>query len=185
MTGPHSTRRVFLIGFMGAGKTSVGKALARRLKWKFYDLDEFIENRERTSISNIFSSAGESAFRTIESAALMELLKTAELSNSIIALGGGTFVEEKNREMLQRPGAITVLLDAPLEELERRCIIGHGGRPLAQERERFRELFVKRREAYDHAQLRIQTAGKAIERVAREIEVLLSRRERAGTEVAK
>ena len=87
--------------------------------------------------------------------------------------------------MLQRPGAITVLLDAPLEELERRCNIGHGGRPLAQARERFRELFVKRREAYDHAQLRIQTAGKAIERVAREIEVLLSRRERAGTEVAK
>ena len=86
MTGPHSTRRVFLIGFMGAGKSSVGKALARRLKWKFYDLDEFIENRERTSISSIFSSAGEAAFRTIESAALMELLKTAELSNSIIAL---------------------------------------------------------------------------------------------------
>jgi len=185
MTGPHPTRRVFLIGFMGAGKTTVGKALARRLKWKFYDLDEFIENRERTSIPNIFSSAGESAFRIIESAALMELLKTTELSNSIIALGGGTFVQEKNREILQRPGTITVLLDAPLEELERRCNIGPGGRPLAQDREKFRELFGKRREAYDHAQLRIQTAGKAIERVAKEIEVLLSRRESAGREVAK
>src|SRR5437764_12536003 len=132
MTGPHSTRRVFLIGFMGAGKTSVGKALSRRLKWKFYDLDEFIENRERTSISSIFSSAGEAAFRTIESAALMELLKMTEMSNSIIALGGGTFVEEQNREMLQRPGAITVPLDAPLEELDGPGHLGHRGRPLAR-----------------------------------------------------
>src|SRR5947209_19242256 len=121
MTGPQPTRRVFLIGFMGAGKTSVGKALARHLKWTFYDLDEFIESRERTSIASIFSGAGEAAFRAIESAALMELLKTVESSNAVIALGGGAFVQEKSREILQNAGAITVLLDAPLEELERRC----------------------------------------------------------------
>ena len=120
MTGPHSTRRVFLIGFMGAGKTSVGKALARRLKWKFYDLDELIENREHSSIAEIFSSAGEAAFRTIESTALMELLQLTESSDSIIALGGGAFAQEKNREIVQGPGSIIVLLEAPVEELERR-----------------------------------------------------------------
>src|SRR5947209_11463978 len=70
MTGPHLTRRVFLIGFMGAGKTSAGKMLARRLNWKFFDLDELIEQREQASIAAIFSRAGESGFRQIESAVL-------------------------------------------------------------------------------------------------------------------
>ena len=185
MTGLHPTRRVFLIGFMGAGKSTVGKTLARRLKWKFYDLDELIENREHSSIAEIFSSAGEAAFRTIESTALMELLQLTESSDSIIALGGGAFAQEKNREIVQGPGSITVLLEAPVEELERRCNIGLGERPLAQDREKFRELFAKRREAYDRAQLKVQTAGKTIEDVAKEIQMLLSRRASAGTEVTK
>jgi len=172
MTGPHLTRRVFLIGFMGAGKTSAGKMLARRLNWKFFDLDELIEQREQASIAAIFSRAGESGFRQIESAVLRQLLET-EQQDSIIALGGGTFVQSHNRDLLAQAGAITVLLDAPVEELARRCEAEAGRRPLAQDRKKFNELFAGRREAYDMARFRIQTAGKSLESVVAEVEKLL------------
>src|SRR5579872_3400460 len=71
----NSAQRVFLVGFMGAGKSSVGRALARRLGWRFYDLDEMIEAREKTTIAQIFTTAGEPAFRRIEAATLLELLE--------------------------------------------------------------------------------------------------------------
>ena len=157
---------------MGAGKTSAGKTLARRLNWKFFDLDDLIEQREQASVPAIFSRVGESGFRQIESAVLRQLLETNH-QNSIIALGGGTFVQSENRNLLAQAGAITVLLDAPVEELARRCEVEAGRRPLAQDKERFNQLFASRREAYELARFRIQTAGKTIEEVAAEIETLL------------
>ena len=172
MSGPYSTRPVFLIGFMGAGKTSAGKALARRLNWKFFDLDDLIEQYEQASVAVIFSRVGESGFRQIESAVLWQLLEMNH-QNSVIALGGGTFVQSQNRDLLSQAGAITVLLDAPVEELARRCEVEGGGRPLAQDKEKFNQLFASRREAYELARFRIQTAGKTVENVAAEIEELL------------
>lgn len=172
MPGPYSTRPVFLIGFMGAGKTSAGKALARRLSWKFFDLDDLIEQNEQASVPAIFSCVGESGFRQIESAALRQLLEMNH-QNSIIALGGGTFVQSQNRDLLAEAGAITILLDAPVEELARRCEAEAGRRPLAQDKEKFNQLFATRREAYKLARFRIETAGKTIEEVAGEIEALL------------
>ncbi|HEY6254113.1 MAG TPA: shikimate kinase, partial [Candidatus Angelobacter sp.] len=131
MTGPKQRRRVFLIGFMGAGKTSVGKVLARRLGWKFHDLDDLIESREQRSIAAIFNDVGESGFRRIETDVLMALLEQSRMdSSSIVALGGGAFVQPENREALERAGVITVLLSAPLEELQRRCQDGSDVRPL-------------------------------------------------------
>src|SRR5579864_1236172 len=107
---------------MGAGKTSVGKILAQRLGWKFHDLDQRIESREQRSIAAIFDEVGETGFRKIETAALTELLEQSRMDpGSIVALGGGAFVQQKNRDALQHAGAITVLLTAPLEELQRRC----------------------------------------------------------------
>lgn len=172
MPGPYSTRPVFLIGFMGAGKTSAGQALAHRLSWKFFDLDDLIEQNEQASVPAIFSRVGEKGFRQIESAALRQLLEMNP-QNSIIALGGGTFVQSQNRDLLAEAGAITILLDAPVEELARRCEAEAGRRPLAQDREKFNQLFAGRRAAYKLARFRIETAGKTIEEVAGEIAALL------------
>ena len=172
MTGPLPRRLVFLIGFMGAGKTTVGKALAQRLGWKFYDLDELIETREQQSIAGIFATAGESRFRKIESATLAELLKKNFSASVVVALGGGTFVQAQNREALQRAGATVVLLNAPIEELRRRCG-DTKTRPLAGDKTKFEQLFASRQSAYALADLKIETADKTVEQVAEEMARML------------
>jgi shikimate kinase len=166
---------VFLIGFMGAGKTSVGRTLAARLGWRFFDLDRLIEEREGRKVPAIFAELGESAFRAAESAALAELLQDSELQGElVVALGGGTFVHPANREQLQRAGAITILLEAPLKELRRRCTSDPTVRPLAQEENRFAELFAARQSTYELARHKVSTMGKAVEDVAAEIERILT-----------
>jgi shikimate kinase len=170
----NAVRRVVLIGFMGAGKTTVGRALARRLGRPFYDLDDVIEQRERRIVAEIFARQGEDAFRRLETAALRHLLEeNASQGDLILALGGGAFVQAQNRALLEQAGAVTVLLEAPLEELRRRCQGEHKVRPLAQQQERFAELFAARRADYERAQVRVDTSGKPVEQVAAEIELLL------------
>jgi shikimate kinase len=170
----RSTRRIVLIGFMGAGKTTVGRLLAKRLRRPFYDLDDVIEQREQQTIAAIFSQQGEAAFRRSETAALGHLLEeSTSAGDLILALGGGAFVQPENRALLEQAGAVTVLLEAPLEELQRRCQGEHKVRPLAQQQERFAELFAGRRADYARAQHRVQTQGKPVEQVAAEIENLL------------
>ncbi len=176
--GAHPTRQVFLVGFMGAGKTSVGKALARRLGWSFLDLDDLIEAQEKAAVRDIFTSAGEPAFRRIENAVLNRLLlESDDHLDTVIALGGGAFAQPGNREVLQRHEATTILLHAPVDELKRRCQTDDNLRPLAQnlsgDPSRFEELFANRRPAYDLAKLKVETSGKTIEEVAGEIEQLL------------
>jgi shikimate kinase len=167
-------RCVVLIGFMGAGKTTVGHALARRLRWNFLDLDDVIEQREHKSVAEIFASSGEPAFRRMESAALTALLQDRQAgSDLILALGGGAFVQKQNRDALNSAGAITVLLEAPVEELRRRCQAEHKVRPLAQQDARFNELFAARRADYALARFTVQTLDKSVEQVTAEIERLL------------
>jgi|SRR5882724_7138928 len=169
-----STWRVFLIGFMGAGKTTTGKALAHRLGWKFCDLDDVIELREEKTVAQIFASSGEAAFRRMESAALRTLLQDdATPGNLIVALGGGTFIQPENRAALEQAEAITVLLEAPLNELRRRCGLDDKKRPLAQQTEKFDQLFAERRAAYERAQFKVDTLGKDANEVAAEIEQLV------------
>jgi shikimate kinase len=177
MAQAESTRRVFLIGFMGAGKTTVGRELAKRRRAKFVDLDNLIEQREGRTIAEIFASAGEPAFRSMESAALASLLQEGGRgSDLVVALGGGAFVEPENREAIRRAGGTTVLLQASLSELQRRCQNDDSRRirPLAQNQQRFAELFATRQPAYELAQFHVTTDNRSIEQVASAIEEILS-----------
>lgn len=165
---------VVLIGFMGAGKTTVGRALAERLGWKFLDLDDLIEQLEQKTVAEIFASCGEAAFRGMESAALAAALQDCASSGDLVlALGGGAFVQQANRDALAKAGAITVLLEAPVQELRRRCTGERKVRPLAAEQARFNQLFAARRADYALAQHRVQTLGKPVAQVTAEIEQLL------------
>jgi len=159
---------------MGAGKTTAGRALAKSLGWNFLDLDDVIEQRERKSVAEIFALFGEPAFRSMESEALTALLQDQQAgSDLILALGGGAFVQKQNRDVLNSAGAITVLLEAPVEELRRRCQAERKARPLAQQDARFNELFAARRADYALARFTVQTLGKSVEQVTAEIEQLL------------
>ena len=165
---------VVLIGFMGAGKTTVGRALGKRLGWKFLDLDDLIEQREQKTVAEIFASSGEAAFRGMESTALTAALQDCAGSGDLVlALGGGAFAQKANRDALAAAGAITVLLEAPVEELRRRCTGERKVRPLAGEQARFNELFASRRADYALARHRVQTLDKPVSQVTAEIEQLL------------
>src|SRR6266446_10051488 len=123
-------RAIFLLGFMGSGKSSVGQELARRLRWDFLDLDARIEYRERRTIPEIFRDNGEPGFRLVETTALCELTESLE-RDTVVALGGGAFAQEKNRALiLHWP---TVFLEAPVDELWRRSSEEEDTRPLRKD----------------------------------------------------
>jgi shikimate kinase len=160
---------VFLVGFMGAGKTSVGRALSRRLGLPFEDLDIRIQNREGKTIAEIFRESGETGFRKAETAALRELLGELRRAPSVVALGGGTFVQTDHAALIEEAEVRSVFLDAPVEELLRRCEQEQKERPLRQNPKQFRELYENRRSSYMRASLRIETSGKDVETVAAEV----------------
>jgi shikimate kinase len=177
MAQAESTRRVFLIGFMGAGKTTVGRELARRLRATFVDLDSLIEQREGREVGDIFAFSGEQAFRRMESAALAALLQESAYGGDlVVALGGGAFIQPENREALKRAGGTTVLLQASLSELQRRCQNDGSRRvrPLAMNRDQFAVLFATRQPMYELAQFHVATENRSIEQVINAIEEILS-----------
>jgi shikimate kinase len=165
----RQARAVFLVGFMGAGKTTVGRALSRRLGLPFEDLDDRIQQREGKSIEQIFRESGESEFRRAETAALRELLGELGSSLRVVALGGGAFVQPDNATLIGGAGVRSIFLDAPVEELLRRCEDQETERPLGHGPEQFRDLYEKRRRAYLRADVRIETSGKDVETVAAEV----------------
>ncbi len=167
--GVAQVRAIFLVGFMGAGKTSVGRALNRRLGWPFEDLDDRIVTREGRPIEEIFRDSGETEFRRAESAALREVLGELGRSPRVVALGGGAFVQAENAALIEAAGLHAVFLDAPVEELFRRCELEQRARPLRQNVKQFRELYEKRRASYMKAKLRIETKGKDVDAVAAEV----------------
>jgi shikimate kinase len=159
---------------MGAGKTTVGQKLAERLGWTFRDLDEVVEKQQGKSIGAIFADRGEEAFRTMETSALRELLERNDNAKGmIIALGGGAFVQPVNRLAIERAGALTILLEAPLEELKRRIGLDGKTRPLATSDQALALVFVARQEAYDMVRHRVQTLNKPVDQIATEIECIL------------
>lgn len=177
-TAANVTPAIILIGFMGAGKSSVGRRLAERLGWTFEDLDERIENRERRKVHEIFKESGESAFRLAERAALREWLSEVQAgSRKVLALGGGAFIQEENARLIEAAGFPTVFLDAEVKELWRRCQQQADRecmeRPLLSSLSRFRELYKIRRPQYARAALYQPTDGKAVNEIAVELTEML------------
>jgi shikimate kinase len=161
-------RAVFLVGFMASGKTSVGQELARRLGWDFVDLDARIESRERQTIPEIFRDRGEPGFRQAETSALRDLLTESLKRNCVVALGGGAFIQERNRELLQQWPSI--FLEAPASELWQRSLTDGFERPLRGDPEQFAQLYAERLPFYRQASVTVVTSGKDLASLCGEIE---------------
>jgi shikimate kinase len=156
--------KIYLVGFMAAGKTTVARILAERLGWRAEDVDELIEARERRTVAEIFAKNGEPYFRALERDILRLLLP---MRHVVVATGGGTFMDPDNRVASNMDG-VSVWLDVPLEELVGR-LPADGRRPLAADRVQMERLFALRQIAYANAQLRVDARGAHPEAVAERI----------------
>ncbi len=165
-----TTRRklICLTGFMGCGKTTVGRLLARQLGWRFVDLDTHIVEHAGLSITEIFDRLGEPAFREIEHERLLEVLggAAAQDTPTVLALGGGTFAQPRNVDLLRRfdraegsvarSAAVVIWLDCPIENLLERCVT-MADRPLFRNEAGFRQLYEQRRPFYEKADYRVES----------------------------
>lgn len=147
LTLPSGARQVHLTGFMGSGKSTVGRRLARRLLWNFLDLDGVVERHEGRSVARIFEEDGEDAFRAIEHFVLRQVVAKPA---TVVALGGGTLLDARNLE-LSREQAVLVWLRAPLAVLEPRCAGAAGDRPLWGTRDALEERYRERLPGYEAA----------------------------------
>ena len=170
---------VVLVGFMGSGKSSVGRELARRFRAQFVDVDERIESAAGCRIRDLFGREGEPAFRAREKAALREALS---VKGCVVATGGGAFADEENRVLL-RSYAPVVYLEAAVETLLER-LAGDLGRPLLRGGDReevVRELLSRREPGYRTADVTVRTDGRTVEDVAGQVADWIDRTEgRAG-----
>lgn len=165
---------VFLVGFMGAGKSTVGRALGSQLNWIFEDLDDRIEARAGRTVAEIFRDSGEAEFRHAEHEALREVLEELRRGTGrIIALGGGAFAQKKNAVLLKASGLPAVFLNAAVEELWQRCCsqasASGAERPLLRNLDDFRKLYRSRRAAYSKAGFTIRTDSRTVDAIAAEI----------------
>ena len=178
MKSRETSRGAVLVGFMGAGKSSVGKALARRLRAEFLDVDERIMAEMGKTVAEIFATEGERAFRKRESMAIRDAVS---VPGRVIATGGGSFLDEDNRKRLKAYAPVVFLDISPATVLAR---LGRdASRPLlsAEDREKaVKELMESRRPAYLQADFRVSTENQTPARVAEEVFLLLSRKVRGA-----
>ncbi len=148
---------LYLVGFMGAGKTEVGRALAERLGYRFVDLDAMVEERLGVSVQQVFADLGEAAFRRAETAALRS---TVALDRVVVATGGGAFCSAENRDIVRRGQGVSVYLDLPWEVLEARLPGPSPERPKLGRPEENRRLFEERRPHYAAATIIVRLSGE-------------------------
>ena len=154
---PELASRLVLTGFMGAGKSTIGRLLAARISWSFLDLDAHLESRTNATIPQLFERHGEAHFRRLESSALASALGQ---NQTVLALGGGTPEELTNRLLLeQTPATFTIFLDAPFPTLFDRCMLQDITRPVLADPATAQLRFQKRHPLYRRlANLTIDTA---------------------------
>ena len=159
-----TTDKIYLVGFMTAGKTTVARALARRLSWEARDLDQEIEALEHRTVAEIFASRGEAYFREREREALHRLLP---LRHAVVATGGGTFIDPVNRATIQADGC-SVWLDASFKAIVAR-LPSDGRRPLAANRADMEALYAARRSCYQLAQFHVDTSATPIAAIVEQV----------------
>jgi shikimate kinase len=148
------TPGLYLVGFMGSGKTTVGRIVAAELGWTFVDIDDDIEREQKQSINAIFDRQGEAEFRHIETQAIRRRVAEIESGHpTVVALGGGAFAREENFQLIENNG-VTIWLDCSLDLIRRR-IESATHRPLARDPVKLEELYHARRPAYARADFRI------------------------------
>lgn len=153
--------KVYLVGFMASGKSTVGRHLAARLRWRFEDIDHLIEVREKKTVAEIFAKHGEAYFRQAERDILALLLP---MRHVVVATGGGTFADPDNRTAINMDG-VSVWIDVPLTELVARIPLD-GRRPLAADRGALERLFAARVDTYRLAHLRVNASRSSASVVA-------------------
>ncbi len=152
------TPGIFLVGFMGCGKSTVGPLLAKKLGWEFVDLDTEIQGRFGAPIAEIFEREGEPAFRDLEHEALVEQVRLVRRGKPrVVALGGGAFVADRNRDALSTAG-VSIWLECASEKLWER-VSHEQHRPLARDRAAFERLFEQRQPSYEPADFRVDAQG--------------------------
>lgn len=155
---------------MGAGKTTIGREMSSRLKCRFVDLDDIVVEAAGCAIFDIFRDEGEAGFRARETRALTNVVETLETDQpTVIALGGGAFVQLENYEVIRRSKFPTVFLDARVDTLLKRCRGEGRKRPLADDENQFRQLHEARRSSYMKAEHRVSTTGKSVDEIVNEI----------------
>jgi shikimate kinase len=163
--------KIYLVGFMASGKTTIARALAQRLGWRAEDIDDLIERRERLTIAEIFARHGESHFRAAE----RDMIKLLQpMRHVVIATGGGTFADPDNRAAINLDG-LSVWIDLPLAELIPRIPLD-GRRPLAANRAELERLYATRLDAYRLAHVHVSASrastAQVVDRILRVIEEL-------------
>ena len=163
--------KIYLVGFMGAGKTTLGRLLAERFVWPFEDLDTSIERAEGSRILRIFLEKGEAYFRELERRTLAAV--AAQPGPAIVASGGGTFCAPENRAVMQRTG-ITVWIDQPFERIWDRRDELSALRPLLRGEQDFRALYDERAPLYGLATLHLAVGDRGLPEALQELMRLLA-----------
>jgi len=158
----------YLVGFMGCGKSTVGELLAENLSWDFVDLDNEIEHDAERKVADIFATLGEPVFRAMERNALQQQIGKVRMGMPrVIALGGGAFAQDANRQMIEAAG-VSIWLQTSLDQLWKR-VSENKARPLAQDRPGFETLYKEREPLYALADFTIADAGESPEQIVEAI----------------
>ncbi|MCX5697965.1 MAG: shikimate kinase [Candidatus Omnitrophica bacterium] len=158
---------IYLVGFMGTGKTAIGRELAKKKKWQFVDLDELIELREKKLVKDIFAKQGEAYFRRIEKQALKDMAKEKKF---VVSCGGGIVLDKDNIDTMKKTGKIFCLKSTPEVILKRTSGLSH--RPLLNvpnPKEKIEFLLKLRAPYYALADICIDTSKSSVTQVAEKI----------------